>query len=192
MLRRSSSSDSVSPLSEDVDNDGSSSFHSGMRFYSSFGKSKERKLPHRYYGCRRKDGPIKEGFLWVQSSPGHFNRTWKLRYVLLLSEKLCYMKPKQATDEISGALDYTVIKFSEIVSVKANIEQEPHEVFESEVFSIKTSNNKLLFRARNEEERDEWMVSLLTAKSSSMIREAISKKDAASSDLRKGRQTHCC
>lgn len=186
MLRRSSSFSSLS--SEDFPDgaNDSSNFQSGLRFYSSFGKTRERKLPHRYYGCRRKEGPVKEGFLWVQQSPGHFNKSWKLRYALLFSEKLCYMKPKQASDDISGSLDYTVIKFSDIVSVKVN--NELHEVSESETFVIKTTNNKTLFRCRNQEDRDEWMVSLLTAKSSSMIKEAIAKKESWEREKEKERK----
>ena len=170
ILRRSLSFVS---LSCDDSTDG---FQREQQFYSSFGKSRDRKLPHRYYGLKRKEGPIKEGFLWVQSA-SPFNKTWKLRYVLLFDEKLCYMKPKQATDKISGAMDYTVIKFIDIVSVKINndYKDEEHPVSDSDVFSVKTSHQKLLFRCRDQEERDQWMVSLLTAKSSSIIKEAKAK-----------------
>ena len=150
------------------------SVQSGQRLYRSFGKGSERELPRHHYACRRRENdPIIEGVLWIQSS-SHVKRTWKLRYVKLFDEKLCFMK--ETHGEISKAKEWKAIKISDIVSVKISSESQLQQVIDSEIFYIKTSRCKMLFRCRNQDERDNWITALLTAKSVSLIKETMAKE----------------
>lgn len=145
--------------------------HRSDCFYGSFGKARGRKLPQRYYGCKRKDYPTKEGFLCVQSL-SDVNRTWKLRYVMLFHDKLCYMKPlKAALDRSSGSMDLNVIHISDILSMKISSHCKLLNIADSDTFYVKTEHARTLFRCKNEEERDKWMTALLTAKSADIMKE---------------------
>ena len=145
--------------------------HRGDGLYGTLGKSKGRKLPQRYYGYKRKDYPTTEGFLCVQCL-SDVTRTWKLRYVMLFHEKLCYMKPpKAALGGSSGSMDFKTIHISDIVSVKINSHLQLLHTSDSDTFYVKTRQAKTLFRCRNGEERDKWMTALLTAKSADIMKE---------------------
>lgn len=161
-LRRSVSF--VSDIGQQVNGD----FRSGQRPYRSFGKGNERQLPRRQYALKRKEtDPIKDGVLWIQSS-SHVKRNWKLRYVMLFDEKLCYMK--ETRRETSTNKEWKTIKISDIVSVKISGEN-PHQVFDCDIFSVKTSRSKTLFRCRDQVERDNWITALLIAKSFNLVGE---------------------
>ena len=155
----------------DAANQVNSDFQRGQRLYKSFGKGKDTNL-QRGQICRRKDSAtsvkIKDGFLWIQSSL-HMKRNWKVRYVMLLEEKLCYLK--ELRDKNPQAAEWKVIKIADIVSVKISGDGQTHHISDSDTFCVKTSRSKTLFRCNNQDERDKWMTALLTAKSSSMLKE---------------------
>ena len=145
-----------------------SNFDRGDRLYNSFGKvNKEGKPPQSYYDCKRKDYPVKEGFLCVQCL-SDMKRTWKLRYVMLFHDKLCYMKPPKGS---SCSMDFNDIHISDIMSVKINSGFQLLHTSDSDTFHVKTRQVKTLFRCRSGEERDKWMTALLTAKSADIMRE---------------------
>ena len=128
--------------------------------------------------CRRKASPVvklRDGFLWMQSSP-HINKSWKLRYIMLLEEKLCYLKEKRdkMNLQVSQAAEWKMIKISDIVSLKVSTDGATHHdpvQPETDIFHIKTPHSKYLFKCRNQDERDNWMAAILTAKSSSLVKE---------------------
>lgn len=165
-LRRSVSF--VSETGHQVNED----FRSAQRPYRSFGKGNERKLPRRHFACKRKEAdPIKDGVLWIQSS-SHVIRNWKLRYVMLFDEKLCYMKETQG--DSSRKKEWKTIKISDIVSVKISSES-PSQALDSDIFCVKTSRSKILFRCQDQDERDNWITALLTAKSVHLLGENKAK-----------------
>lgn len=137
--------------------------------------NKKGRLPPRYFGCKRKSSPIKEGFLCVQCLPD-VKWTWKLRYVMLFHDKLCYMKPKAVLGEGTGSMDFNAINISNIISVKISNESQIFKISDSETFFVKTTTHgRSLFRCRDEEERDKWVTALLTAKSTDIINDRENK-----------------
>ena len=157
---------SLTFITAEAKNQVNTEFQRGQRLYKSFGKGKE--AIQRVPLCRRKaDSPfvkIKDGFLWIQNS-AHMKRNWKLRYVMLLEEKLCYMK--ELRDKNPQSAEWKVIKIADIVSVKISSEH----ISDSDTFCVKTSHSKILFRCSNPDDRDKWMTALLTAKSFSIMNE---------------------
>lgn len=138
--------------------------------------NKKGKLPQRYYGCkRRRDFPTKEGFLCVQCLPD-VKWSWKLRYVMLFHDKLCYMKSKTVLGENTGSMDFNAISISDIISLKISSDCQMLQISDSETFYVKTSHGRTLFRCRDEEERDKWITALLTAKSSDIMKERENHK----------------
>lgn len=157
---------SLTFIAAEAKNQVNTEFQRGQRLYKSFGKGKDTTHQRAQFG-KRKESPvvkIKDGFLWIQSFTP-MKRNWKLRYVMLLEEKLCYLK--ELRDKSPKPAEWKVIKIADIVSVKISSEH----ISDSDTFCVKTSHSKILFRCNNPDDRDKWMTALLTAKSSSMLSE---------------------
>lgn len=121
---------------------------------------------------------VKDGFLWMQSnSSPHINKTWKLRYLMLLEEKLCYLKEDRdkLSIDASHESDWKVINISEINSLKVSSDGITPQInssdSETDIFCVKTAHCKYLFKCRNQDERNDWVTAILTAKSSSLLNE---------------------
>lgn len=152
-------------------------FEIGREFQRSCKKRNEPVIwPRGQFSCRRPAGSalrIKEGFMWMHSS-SQINKSWKLRYIVLLEEKLCYLKEQTGTLSFQTCYesDFKVIEISEIISLKVNSDGVTQSTdSESEVFYVKTSNSKYSFKCRNQDERNSWVTAILAAKSSTMMKE---------------------
>lgn len=148
--------------------------------YRSFVRSRE-------FGCnkgqllrRRKESQtvvkLKEDFMWMQSAPNLTTKPWKLRYIMLLEEQLCYLKEKRdkLNFQVSKAAEWKSIHISDIASLSLGSGVTAQTKSEQELtntFYLKTTHSKYVFRCRNQDERDNWMAAILTAISSSLLKQ---------------------
>ena len=150
----------------------SRNFHHSYRIVKEPDWQKEQ-LSHRLRRVNQ-DVKMKDGFLWMQSSP-HINKTWKLRYLMLLEEKLCYLKENRDKLSLDASFesDWKVINISEINSLKVSSDGVTPQISDSEtdIFCVKTQHCKYLFKCRHQNERNDWVTAILTAKSSSLMKE---------------------
>lgn len=113
--------------------------------------------------CMSNYSNIKEGYLW-QLRDG-FGFRWKKNYLVLSEEGMMFMKKKG-----NKTKPYKIVHILDVVSLML---EDFTGIRRTKTFGMrlqaKAETRSLLLRCRTEDERNEWITAVLTAKSASII-----------------------
>lgn len=110
----------------------------------------------------KEDPLIKEGYIWKQSKSTPWKRRWKRRYFILSGDKLYFLKEK-SEESVSAK----IVRILDIVSMMVE-----DFGFRRKKFGLRLrANNKesYIVSCTSEEERNDWITAVLTAKSHSLV-----------------------
>lgn len=108
---------------------------------------------------------IKEGYLWKMRN-GFAPRIcrWKKRYLVLSEEGILFLKKKGNIES-----PFKIVRIFDVVSLML----EDFTGIRTKAFGIrlqaKAERETLLLRCRSEDERNDWITAVLTAKSASLV-----------------------
>lgn len=112
---------------------------------------------------------IKEGYLW-RLKDGFASRLvsrWKKSYLVLSEEGMMFLRKKGKTEE-----PFKIVHILDVVSLML----EDFAGIRNKAFGIrlqaKAERKSLLLRCRTEDERNDWITAVLTAKSASLVSQA--------------------
>lgn len=109
---------------------------------------------------------IKEGYLWKTKDglPSRMWR-WKKRYLVLSEDSICFLKDKGKSGKAPK-----IVRILDVVSLMIEDFGIRRKTFG---IRLKAGNDRdsFLLRCRSEDERNDWITAVLTAKSASLLNE---------------------